>query len=90
MIPLTPKQAKVYRWLKQYFRRGRDTSPSYAEIAAGCKLKSDGHASQYVRQLERRGYITRTAGVRRSIQLVEKNDRGESHGNEKAGTPRSD
>lgn len=71
MMPLTPKQAKVYRWLKGYFRRHKDTAPSYAEIAKGCGLSSDGHAQQYVRQLERRGYITCTAGARRSIQLVQ-------------------
>lgn len=71
MKPLTPKQAKVYRWLKRYFSRHKDTAPSLAEIAEGCGLRSDGHAQQYVRQLEGRGYITRTAGMRRSIELVQ-------------------
>ncbi len=67
--PLTPKQHKFYLILKDYWAKW-GKSPSLPELRASLEASSLRSVSQYLKILERKGYIHRAKYQKRSIQLV--------------------
>ena len=66
---ITPRQREVLDFIRA-FSRDRGFAPSHAEIAAGLGLRSVNAASQHVRLLVKKGALTRTPGVARSLRLT--------------------
>lgn len=70
MMGLTSGQAKVLAVIKRWFAaQGR--APTVREIMAEAELLSTSQVSWAMRGLVERGYVRRTAGYARTIQLVE-------------------
>lgn len=69
MIELTPRQQEVLDFIIK-FKEERGYSPSFREIANGLNIKSTRGAADHIAVLEKKGYITRDAGVMRSIRVI--------------------
>ena len=67
MDHLTKSQQKVYDFLRKEAPRG--VPPTVREICAATGLRSTSTVHAHVKTLERLGYITRDAGLNRSIRL---------------------
>ena len=59
--PLTKKQLKIYEVLK------KDNTLSYDEIARKVGLKAASTVHEHISILQRKGYIEKEAGVKRSL-----------------------
>ena len=65
---LTPKQAELLQVIKE-FTELNDYTPSISELAdLTGRARTPTHSM--VQQLERRGYIKRTPGMARSLELL--------------------
>ena len=67
MDRLTKSQQKVYDFLRQKTATG--VPPTVREICAATGLKSTSTVHAHLKTLERLGYITREAGLNRSIRV---------------------
>ena len=67
MKELTKSQQKIYDFLKEKMKTG--VPPSVREICAATGLKSTSTVHAHLKTLERLGYITREAGLNRSIRV---------------------
>jgi repressor LexA len=68
---LTPKQKKVYEFLRDYIQT-YGFSPSYDEIRVHFGLRSYNSVQKYLRQLESKGFVrTPWANMKRAVELVE-------------------
>ena len=66
---LSPTQTKILGYLKQSSREGR--TPTVREIGAAVGLKSTSSVQANLNALEDSGYISREAGLNRSIRLTD-------------------
>lgn len=64
------KERKVLEFITQYIKR-RGYSPTLQEIAEGCGLRSPATVHEHIWYLIRKGYLKKTEGVSRSLELVE-------------------
>ena len=71
MKPLTEKQQKVLAFVKE--RLGDGIPPSVREICEACGIKSTSTVHNYLKLLEREGYIDRMDGLNRAIRLPGEN-----------------
>lgn len=69
MLPPTPRQRQVERFILQYIEDHDGVSSAQHEIAAGCKMSIQS-ANQMLARMIERGRITRDRTKQRSIQLV--------------------
>lgn len=65
---LTESQQKVYDYLKSRTQNG--LPPTVREICAATGLKSTSSVHAHLKTLERKGYISRDAGLNRAIHLA--------------------
>ena len=72
---LTVKQRAVYDFIRSRIE-GERCPPTVREIADHFNIKSPKGASDHLAMLERKGWITRTAGLSRGIQLTDEEDLG--------------
>jgi len=78
MIPkddLTVKQRAVYDFIRSKIE-GEHCPPTVREIADHFNIKSPKGASDHLAMLERKGWINRTAGLSRGIQLTDGDELG--------------
>jgi len=68
-VRLTPKERRVYRFLRQEIGR-RKRSPTFREIAKHCGFTSRTSSGNYLDRLEAKGLLTRERGRPRSIRLI--------------------
>jgi len=68
MSGLTPKQAELLRVIKE-FQELNDYTPSITELA-GLTGRTRTPTHSMLVQLEKRGYIKRTPGMARSLELL--------------------
>lgn len=66
------KERKVLDFIVQYIQR-RGYSPTLQEIADGCSLKSPATVHEHIWYLIKKGYLKKTDGVSRSIEIVNEN-----------------
>ena len=68
---MTPKQRKVYEFIRDYIRT-YGYSPSYDEIRERFNLRSYNSVQKYLKQLEAKGFIRSPWGnMKRALELVE-------------------
>ncbi len=66
---LYQKERKVLDFIVQYIQR-RGYSPTLQEIADGCGLKSPATVHEHIWYLIKKGYLRKSDGVSRSIEVV--------------------
>lgn len=66
---LTQRQAEVLKFLQEV-QENKGTAPTYREIAERFGFKSTKGASDHVRALERKGYVSLRGGRSRGIELA--------------------
>ena len=76
MESLTPKQKKVYQFIKEFLKQ-QGYAPTLQDMAEHFQLSSLGTVQQYLDALETKGYIERSSKAR-GLRLVEKNKKQES------------
>jgi SOS-response transcriptional repressor LexA len=64
--PLTERQAKVYRWIRQYHARNR-FGPSLREVMAHFRYSSPNAVVTHVRPLIKKGWLEKKDNVARSV-----------------------
>lgn len=69
MIPLTHSQERVYDFVKAHLVLGR-TCPSFAEIAKGLNMNAVSNVHHHVVQLEKKGWLERSASGKRGLMLA--------------------
>lgn len=69
MRELSPKQEKVYEWLRKYNIENRQ-SPTFEEIGKAFGIKSLNGVSQHLKALREKGFITWKRHTPRSIRLI--------------------
>jgi len=67
-LPLSPSQQRVFAEVVRYFQEQR-RSPSIAEIAQRCDWSLN-YITLVLRALEKKGWLRRTVGEHRSIELL--------------------
>ena len=67
---LTPKQKRLLDFI-QHYAETKGYPPTQREIAARFRLKSLGSVQDYLKALERKGYLNKSSYGRRAIQLNE-------------------
>ena len=67
MEPLTKSQQKVYDYLREAMPSG--IPPTVREICNATGLRSTSTVHAHLKTLEKLGYITREAGLNRSIRI---------------------
>lgn len=72
MTMLTPKELKVYEYIKRFTEK-KGYAPSYAEIQDAFQFKAISSVQQYLDQLVTKGYLKPTVGEnkRRALEVVE-------------------
>lgn len=70
-LPLTPRQHEVLAHLHLYVAE-HGYPPTARELSAACALGGSHGAHRMLETLERKGYLTRERGKRRSLTLVER------------------
>ena len=68
---LTPKQHKVLRFIRERIRQ--DIPPTIREIARELGFSSTGTVRDYLRALEKKGYLKRKNNLARAIELLTDN-----------------
>jgi repressor LexA len=74
--PLTPKQAKVLKYISDYIR-SEGYPPTVREISRHIGVASTRATITHLEALEKKGYISRTSGVR-SIRILDERYKGSS------------
>lgn len=77
MESLTPRQAKVLRFVRDFVRR-HGYAPSVREVAAAMRIGTPKGAADHLKALARKGYLVRDAGRSRALRVV-----GEDGGSER-------
>ena len=70
MEPLTPRQKKVLDFLLQHIR-ARGYPPTVREIGAHLGISGPKGAKKFLDILERKGYIRRSSGISRGIEVLQ-------------------
>jgi SOS-response transcriptional repressor LexA len=70
---MTDTQRQILKYIRDYVKRNGGISPSYDNIASGCK-KSVSTAHEIVNLLDKDGYVTRKKGRARTIYLTRKGE----------------
>lgn len=68
---LTPRQAMLLRYIRDYAADHNGASPSFDEMAKAVGFKSKGHLHRLIKGLEARGRIRRLPRQARSIEIIE-------------------
>ena len=68
MTNLTPKQQRIYDFIRT-FTRQMGYPPTVREICAAAGIKSTSTVHAYLKVLEEEGYINRQSGLNRAIRL---------------------
>lgn len=68
-LPLSRRQAEVYRYLRGY-ERAHGRAPALTEIAAVLGLRSKSTVLEHLAALEKKGWIQREPGKMRGIRLL--------------------
>lgn len=68
---LTPKQAKLLAFIKDYMATSGGVAPSYAEMMAGAEQASKAGIHRLLAGLAERGHIAQMKNRARSIVLLE-------------------
>lgn len=71
-VKLTQKQKKLYQYLIDYIKNNKD-APTFEEMRDFLGVKSLNSIFQYLNSLEKKGLIIRHRGVKRNIEIVDKN-----------------
>ena len=71
--PLTKKQRAVYEFIRARIQEDR-RPPTVREIVDHFDIKSPKGGTDHLAMLERKGWIIRTPGISRGIQLAEESD----------------
>lgn len=66
--PLSERQQQVLRFIADYCR-AQSRAPTYDEIAAHFRFRSQNAAVYHVNELARRGVLTVTRGIARGIRV---------------------
>jgi SOS-response transcriptional repressor LexA len=66
---LTPKQAKFLKVLRDFIEQN-GYSPSYEEMKQMNDMKSKSNVHEYIKNLEKRGYLTYEKYCNRTITLI--------------------
>jgi repressor LexA len=69
MTPLTPKQQEILAFIQSCARDG-GYPPTVREIAAHFGFRSPKAATDHLQALEKKGYLSRSAGMARGLTLV--------------------
>jgi len=70
-VYLTEKQNQVYQFIKNYIKK-HNIAPAYEEIKKHFGFKSMGTVHDYVRILEKKGYVKRTgSNQKRALQVID-------------------
>jgi SOS-response transcriptional repressor LexA len=67
---VTPRQSVVLDWIRSYIRQNDGISPSYDEIGEGIGA-TKGEVHRLVGQLARRGHISFSSNMARSIAIID-------------------
>ena len=67
---LTPRQAELLAFLRDYATAHRGVMPSYGEICAALGLRSKGRVSVLLDRLVERGHLRRLPGRARALELI--------------------
>lgn len=67
---MTPRQAWLIKFIRDYQKTNFGASPSYEEIAEHMKWASKSTAHYMVKRLEKSGHLHRDGGSRRSLQVT--------------------
>jgi repressor LexA len=67
--PLTQQQARVLAFVREFINE-HEYPPSFKEIAANCGYHSLSTVHEHLRNLERKGHITRSFNEARGIALI--------------------
>ncbi|OGC05260.1 repressor LexA [candidate division WOR-1 bacterium RIFOXYA12_FULL_43_27] len=70
MEPLTSKQRVLFHWINGYIKEN-DYSPTLEEIQRRFNFRSIGTVQDYVKTLEKKGYLYRNPNMARSMQTIE-------------------
>ena len=65
---LTPRQKKVYDFVKSYMKK-KPVAPTYQELADAAGFKSKCGVHRIIKQLEERGWLKTIPGKNRSIRI---------------------
>jgi SOS-response transcriptional repressor LexA len=68
---LTPRQAELLAFLRDYAVAHRGVMPSYSEICAALGLRSKGRVSVLLDRLVERGHLRRLPARARALELLE-------------------
>ena len=70
--PLTPKESKVYEFIKKYSST-KGYPPTYSEIQEKFQFKAIGSVQQYIEQLSDKGYLKNQIGLskKRSLEIID-------------------
>lgn len=68
---LTPRQAELLAFLRDYAATHRGVMPSYSEICAALGLGSKGRVSVLLDRLVERGHLRRLRARARALELIE-------------------
>jgi repressor LexA len=69
-MPVTPKQRRIYEFIKRYIESNHEP-PTIAEIGKQFQMRSSASVHAVLVALEREGLIKRTPNVSRGIEIVE-------------------
>jgi len=69
MPGLTPRQAETFNFIRAFISQNK-YPPSQRQIATELGFKAVRSVQQLLGQLERKGFISHTAGVGRSLRVV--------------------
>jgi repressor LexA len=75
MIGLTPKQSQLFRYLEGYMSSPGSVAPSFDEMKAAVGIVSKSGVHRLLGALVERGYIRRTVGRARAIEIVDQSQR---------------
>ena len=67
---LTKKQTLILNFISDFIMEN-DAVPSYREIAAGLNLSSVASVAEHVNNLIEKGYLKKTPGAARSLEVVD-------------------
>lgn len=67
---LSPKQQRIYEFIKRYAQGNDNLTPTIAEIGRQFQMRSSASVHQALGILEREGLITKVPNVARGVRLT--------------------
>lgn len=68
-IILTMRQQQIYQWMRDYWEE-KGYAPTQEEVAEAHQI-SQNTARQHIKALDKKGYISSTAGLSRCIKFLD-------------------